>query len=924
MSEENKTVLLKITLDTADLKKNSEIASKKIEELKIKQAILRGESKQGTVEYAKLSAEIKAQNLILNQSAKALEINTRLGDKNNLSLKEQGELLSAGKIALRNLTTDQIQNTDSGKKLNQQVLDLNESLKKSEAGYGVHVREVGNYDKGIKGLKAELKDLKSQMVGLDAGSIEYQQASEKAGVLGDKIKEVNENVKASSGGTGFEKLSNNLSLVQDDLMNMDFAGVSEKMKQMAVVSKSMTFKETLGGLKNMASGLASLGKAILANPLFLMVGVIVGIVGALKLWSDSVNEKAVRAQDNHTASIQRNIDKMIYQNEKRKEIAELELKLLELDGANAKKIGDKKLKEYEREQNDRLALLNKYAQKDKDLRTNYELTDSGDRRKELADKIKDNRQNFDELEKTFNGWREKRKIIEKEISKDIEDENKSHNEKIKAENEKAVKDKIDLANRIKDLILDNEDQTNENQRKIIENRYKFLEDSANGNVEELILIEERKNAELEALDVAIYEDQKARIEENYKRQQLDAKGNSKILNELKKQNNLDLQALDIDFNNAQKTRESEHKKTVEDNAKLKFETSRKTTQEIAILEKELALSNSKGSKDEFSKWSDLQFEKVRQIEENAQHEIELNKLVGDEKTKVELEAQLAVENIKKESFAKKEKDTEKEVEATRQEKQQISTVSLNSANQLSTALFQIEQNRIAGLINETENKNTTESDLLQKQLDSNLITQAEYDDKKSKADVAYQAKVSKLKKDAFEKQKLASIIQATINTAVGITEAIPNIPLMALAGALGAVNIGLIASQPTPKFAKGGVFGGNSHASGGNKGYFEDGTQIEVEKDEAFFILNKRATPYINQLSNLNTATGGIPLMANGGSVSSSGIIASNISSQVDNQLTNQNQLIRLIQLMPQPVVAVQDINYAQGRQVRVENRANF
>jgi len=64
--------------------------------------------------------------------------------------------------------------------------------------------------------------------------------------------------------------------------------------------------------------------------------------------------------------------------------------------------------------------------------------------------------------------------------------------------------------------------------------------------------------------------------------------------------------------------------------------------------------------------------------------------------------------------------------------------------------------------------------------------------------------------------------------------------------------------------------------------------------------------------------------MANGGSVSSSGIIASNISNQVDNQLTNQNQLIRLIQMMPQPVVAVQDINYAQGRQVKVENRANF
>ena len=42
MSEE-KTILLSIKLDTGDLKKNAEIASAKLEELKIKQAILKGE-----------------------------------------------------------------------------------------------------------------------------------------------------------------------------------------------------------------------------------------------------------------------------------------------------------------------------------------------------------------------------------------------------------------------------------------------------------------------------------------------------------------------------------------------------------------------------------------------------------------------------------------------------------------------------------------------------------------------------------------------------------------------------------------------------------------------------------------------------------------------------------------------------------------
>ena len=147
---------------------------------------------------------------------------------------------------------------------------------------------------------------------------------------------------------------------------------------------------------------------------------------------------------------------------------------------------------------------------------------------------------------------------------------------------------------------------------------------------------------------------------------------------------------------------------------------------------------------------------------------------------------------------------------------------------------------------------------------------------------------------------------------------------MILTGVLGAVETGLIASQPTPKFAKGGTFGGSSHANGGTKGVFSDGTQIEVERDENFYILNKNASRHINGLSTLNQQFGGIPLMANGGAVTSSGIMANNITNGVDANLNAQNQLIRMIEMMPKPVVIVQDINDAQGNLASVENKANF
>jgi hypothetical protein len=66
--------------------------------------------------------------------------------------------------------------------------------------------------------------------------------------------------------------------------------------------------------------------------------------------------------------------------------------------------------------------------------------------------------------------------------------------------------------------------------------------------------------------------------------------------------------------------------------------------------------------------------------------------------------------------------------------------------------------------------------------------------------------------------------------------------------------------------AKMGIFGGQPHSTGGTKGYFEDGTQIEVEKDEAFAIVNKKNTPLLHALSAVNAFNGnGRPFFADGG-----------------------------------------------------------
>ena len=74
------------------------------------------------------------------------------------------------------------------------------------------------------------------------------------------------------------------------------------------------------------------------------------------------------------------------------------------------------------------------------------------------------------------------------------------------------------------------------------------------------------------------------------------------------------------------------------------------------------------------------------------------------------------------------------------------------------------------------------------------------------------------------------------------------------------------------KFARGGspklgTFGGRPHSQGGTRGIFEDGTEIEVEKGENFYILNKNSSRAIRSLSAFNQMGGGVPLMRQGGSV---------------------------------------------------------
>jgi hypothetical protein len=932
---EDKTILLKVELDVAQLKKAGEEAAAKLDQLKVKQTLMRNESKQGSLEYAKLSQEIRKTSKELNDNAKAIEINDRLNKKNSGSMNEMKDQMLAAKIALGQMS-EEMRKSEIGQQLIADIDAMNNSLKDTEESYGQFGRNVGNYAGALAELKKELKAMKGEMVGLDADSERYQELSTQAGILGDKIKEVNENVAAQSGGTGFEKLSNNFGLIRGDLENLDFAGVSEKMGQMAQISKSMTFKEALGGLKNMGSSLISLGKAILLNPLFLVAGAVVGIVAALKMWNDSVKAEAVAAQKAHTQAIEDTIAMMDKQAQRGQEISDLFIKRAELEGKSAKEIGDMKLKAFDDANKSEKKQIEEHRKAVESLRRESKLAESEEDRKALKDKIKEHLEAEDDLIFNQTFYSARRKNLEIETNNSILDETKNSNEKRKAESQKAYDDRISLERRMSDLLLNGITLSNDNEEKRILAKYEYLVATAEGNNEELIRLEGEKNQELASLDIKTKEEEISRITEQYRREIEDAKGKKDIIAQLKKNEALEKEQIDIEYEAKKKARDIAFQNQSEQLEKEKIAQAKRNASEIELIDSQINLLKAKGTEAEFSAWADVQFAKIRQLETIAALELENANLTKEEKIKIAKETELAIAQIQVESFEKSKETTSKQNEWTVEQKKDMALASVNAAQQLSDSLFQIASNQIQQELNDEKEKYDTKTEFLQNQLDNALITQAEFDAQKSALDSQYNAKEKALKEEQFKKNKASQIINATIAAAVGVANALAAPPpasfiMAGIAGVLGAAQIALIASQPTPTFARGGVakegtFGGRSHSSGGTRGVFEDGTQVEVEKDEKFIVINKNSSRMISALSNLNVRGGGIPFMQNGGVLkfASGGSFASAVSQPTQDRIDFQIQMIQALKSLPPGRILVEDINSAQGNLASVVDRANY
>jgi F0F1-type ATP synthase membrane subunit b/b' len=190
-------------------------------------------------------------------------------------------------------------------------------------------------DSSSQSLKAQLRQMQQELQKLDVGSEEFQKLSLQAGKLKDQINDAAEAVRANA-GNAFEGLSNNASLLKDRLFNLDLEGVGQSFKGIAGNIKGISFKEIQSGIGAVGSGLASIGKALLTNPLFLLAAAL----GAAVAYSDELlslvdgiseaDEKQLNAQKEKAALATQQLDNISAQEEILKEQGKTEAEITDL------------------------------------------------------------------------------------------------------------------------------------------------------------------------------------------------------------------------------------------------------------------------------------------------------------------------------------------------------------------------------------------------------------------------------------------------------------------------------------------------------------------------------------------------------------------------------------------------------------------
>ncbi len=604
-----------------------------------------------------------------------------------------------------------------------------------------------------KSLKTQLKELKAQLANAtDPKDIE--RLAKAAGKLTDQLQDATDAAKVFASESKFEQIGNAFGSVLNKVKSLDFKGALDQSKLLLATAKGLTFKEAIGGLKDIAGTVKNIGQAILTSPLFLIGG---AIAGAVMVFNDL---EATSARVNQTY----------------------------LDGLDILKQSRDASEAYRKAQRD-LAVENKLAL--------GEISDLE------ANRLKTQNKFQDEYKKLLLERQTREKEALAQAEKDREE------------------DGFRRTKQLYEFLGGETDATKAQKQKL-----KDIEQAFNNSVKDLNLLfrEEDKKGRIADDNAKIKE-----REELNKRLIEEEERLRRVLRDLQTQNIADgyerekqtlLNKFDDDV------------KQYKNNAKIRLELERKLGFETADL--------------------NTKYGKVKIDQDGA---IQSRLLLSEEHTQNEIVDLTAENNLKIKQLNEQAADDQAKLDdAELQRRIKNFNTYLSTASTLINGFAQIFNDNANAEIQKNEDVKNENLSILQEEYDNKLISQEIYEARKKKIEDEALAVERDLKKEQFERNKQIAIINATIATAQAVTGALAQtaelgygaIILAGLMAVLGAAQIGAIASQPTPKFEKGGWIDGKRHSQGG--------TLIEAEKDE--FVINRNdARKNADLLEAINSGT---------------------------------------------------------------------
>jgi len=622
-----------------------------------------------------------------------------------------------------------VEYTTNVDRLNAEFKEIQSDMKSVEKTGVDSAKKVGDEFKKTedkaKSLKAQLRELKAQLASATDPK-EVERLAKAAGKLTDQLEDASDAARVFASESKFEQVGNALGSIGSKLRNLDFKGAADQSKLLVSATKSITFKEALGGVKDLGATLLNIGKSLLMNPIFLIGAAITFIItnfdklassgGIVGKMFKGIGEIVGAVKDGFL----RLTDAIGLTDTAANEAAEnIQNAYAEL----AEKIG----KQY-----DRIIKITKSAGKQTvDIERQKAIALANNNEKQY----RAYRDNLIRQGKTLDDLSDEELAKLKEFGDkkaDLLSENEAlYRAKKKADDDKAIAAQKEYNEKLLQLAKDLRD----------------LQANA---------IEDGRARELQQLD------------NSYADQRLKYKDNAEILKQLEVNYRID------------------RLKIVQKYDALELEAKNKYNAEIKA-----------------------------GISQNAKNTTAIFKAALKENTKAD------------------EEYTEEQFEQMRLRAQMEKDIQANRVAYIKSALDSIQQisnNITQKRLDEVSTAATKEQEILENQYNTGVISRQEYDRKVTESKKKEEEEAKKIQLAAFKRNKQLSLINVAISTAESIAKTISTYPLplgaplVAINAALGALQIAAIASQPTPKFAKGGKVGGRLHSEGG--------TLIEAERDE--------------------------------------------------------------------------------------------